>query len=346
MDAKLAMLALASTVLSLVVGIAVVGYWTVPNPQLYVEGDGYFLAFDPAIGMVPRPSSYTKRTDGPTPNRGPLIYDIYTDERGARVDGRDRQRGPAQAEIVTLGCSFTWGHAIANRDTYAARLGRELGVVNANFAMAGFGTTQALQLLKRNRDLKPRLVIYGFIFAHLDRNVAGCAPSYHPFCLDVAHVSWDETGRPRIEPPLSNGVRRVQRQVTRDYLDPVTWAVHGVDVIVGRLVNAWYERKIPDHARREEAFAFLMREMERTVAEMGAELLVIHIPTKYEAAPPELARNLGKATRLLDLAEALNRHKDSGGAPLHIVDDGHPNPLGHELIAREIARYLREERLL
>ena len=346
MDAKSALLMLASTVLSLVAGIAVVGYWTVPNPQLYVEGDGYFIAFDPEIGVVPRPSGYTRRTDGPTPNRGPLINEIYTDERGARVDGRDRQRGPARADIVTLGCSFTWGHAIANQDTYAARLGREFGVANSNFAMASFGTTHALQLLKRNRDLKPRLVIYGFIFAHLDRNVDGCAPAYHPFCLDVSHVSWNDAGQPYIAPPFSNGVRRVQRQVTRDYFDPVTWVVHGADVIMGRIVNAWYEQKIPDYARREEAFAFLMREMECTVAEMGAELLVVHIPTKFEAAPPELVRNLGKTTRLLDLAEALNRHKDTGGAPIHIVDDGHPNPLGHELIAREIARYIRQERLL
>jgi hypothetical protein len=343
MDFRNASLAAGTTLLAMIGGIWVAAYLTVPNPQLVTEGGG-FVVFDPEIGMVPRPSAHTRRIDGPTDRRPSLIYDIYTDDRGARVDGPGQHR-PDRVDLMTIGCSFTWGHPIDNADTYAARLRRELGVSVSNFAMVGYGTTQSLQMLRRHRDLAPKLVIYGFITAHLDRNVTACAPSYHPFCLDVSHVAWDETGRPRVEPPFSNGVRRFQEHLDRDYLNPAIWLTHGVDVIFGRLEQTWYYDRIPDNTRREQAQAFLLREMERTVADMGSELLVVYIPTNFEPPPPELARVIGK-TRLLDLTPSFERHRAAGGPPLYVVDDGHPTPAAHAIIADEIARYIKRERLL
>jgi hypothetical protein len=344
MDRGNLVLSAASSALAFVAGIAVFSYLTVPNPQMAIDGND-FLAFDPEIGMVSRPSNHAKRIDGPTPNRGPLIYDIYTDDRGARVDGPAQQQSPAHVDIVTLGCSFTWGHPIQDQDTYAARLARDLGVSNSNFALAGFGTTQSLLELKRNRDLAPKLVIYGFITAHLDRNVLGCGPSYHPFCMDVAHVGWDEAGRPRIEPPLSDGVRRVRLHMAGPSWNPVTWLAHGIDVAFGRLTLAWYNGPAFYPARREEAFDFLFRDLRRTVAEMGAQLLVVYIPTNFEPPPPELTRTIGDA-RLLDMTPVFDRHKEAGGAPLYVVDDFHPNELAHSLIAREVERYIAREGLL
>lgn len=344
MDRRNLALTVGTTLLALLAGIAVAAYLTVPNPQLVTEGGG-FVVFDPEIGMVPRPSGYTRRIDGPTENRPPLVYDIYTDDRGARVDGPG-QRSPARVDLMTIGCSFTWGHPVNNPDTYAARLRREFGVSTANFAMAAYGTTQSLQMLKRNRDLAPKLVVYGFIDAHLDRNVIACGPAYHPFCLDVSHVAWDDkTGKPRIEPPFSNGVRRFQQHLDRDYFNPLIWLTHGIDVIFGRIERAWYYSLIPGKTRREEAMNFLLRDMERTVAEMGSEFLVVYIPTGFAPAPPELARVIGKS-RLLDLTESFLRHKAAGGPPLYVVDDFHPTPAAHVLIADEIARYIRRERLL
>jgi hypothetical protein len=200
-------------------------------------------------------------------------------------------------------------------------------------------------MLKRNRGLSPRLVIYGFISAHLDRNVLACAPSYHPFCLDVAHVDWDAAGRPEIVPPSSNGVRRVYQHLTGPSLDPVTWLGHGIDVLQGKIELARDNAHTPDAARREEAFAFLFGQLQRTVKDMGAELLVVHIPTRYEAPPPELLHHLGDA-RFLDVSPALNRYRAAGGAPLHVVDDGHPNETAHGIIATEVAAYIKREGLL
>src|SRR6185503_13773498 len=79
----------------------------------------------------------------------------------------------------------------------------------ANFALASYGTTQSLQILERNLDLRPRLVVYGIIAHHFERSVWPCAPSYYEFCLDVSHVSWDDARQPYIALPFSDGVRRL-----------------------------------------------------------------------------------------------------------------------------------------
>jgi hypothetical protein len=345
MNLKNVSLAVAATLMAFVAGIAIVSYWMVPNPQLAFEGPG-LVVFDKELGFVPRPASHSKRTDGPTPNRGPLIYDVYTDERGARVDGPAQQKSAAQVDLVTLGCSFTWGHPVQATDTYSSRLARDFGVATENFSMASYGTLQPLGLLKRNRDLKPKLVIYGFINAHLDRNVLACAASYHPFCFDTAHVAWDGQGKPMIEPPQSNGVRRFQQHLLGTGWNPLAWLDHGIDVIRGRIELARDNERAPGLVnKREEAFAFLFRDMEKTVREMGAELLVVFIPNGFEPMPDLLPRVVGK-TRLLDVQPALLRHRDGGGLPIHVIDDGHPNAMGHRLIADEIAAYIKREKLL
>ncbi len=250
-------LGLGSTLLSVIAGVWVAGYLTVPNPQMTIDG-GNFLAFDREIGLVARPSHHARRSEGATPNRPAMTYDIYTDDRGARVDGPEQQHSAAHSDIVTLGCSFTWGQPIESRDTYASRLARRLGVSNSNLALAGYATTQSLLLLKRNRDLKPRLVIYGFIYAHLDRNVEACGPTYHPFCMGVAHVAWDGEGKPYIAPPPSDGARRAYDHLMGTGWNPVAWLMHGLDVIRGRIEYGWYRSRIPDKTWREKAFAYLL----------------------------------------------------------------------------------------
>ncbi len=341
--AKNLVLGAVTTLACLVIGIEVTAYLTVPPIHLMSEGDD-LVVFDPELGAVPHPSAHTRRIYPAIKDRATFVFDVYTDDRGARVDGPG-QRSAGRADIVTIGCSFTWGYALANADTYASRLAREFKVVNANLAMASFGTVQALQMLRRNRDLAPRLVVYGIIAHHMERNVSACAPSYYPFCLDVSHVAWDGQGKPEIAPPRSDGVRRLEQHLKGDFSNPASWLRHGVDVIYGRAEYAWSQRYDDDEAKKEEALAFTLRELERTVAEMSSKLLVVYIPSNYWGPPAALPRVIGKA-RFLDLTERFKRNKDEGGANPYIVGDGHPSAAGHALVADEIAKYIRREGLL
>jgi hypothetical protein len=344
---KSLILALVSTTIALLIGIEVAAYLTVWPPAMSAVGDGLVI-FDPEIGMVARPSAHTRYIYPAIADRAAFAFDVYTDDRGARVDGPG-QPSAAHYDIVTLGDSFTWAYALANPDSYASRLGRALDAGVANFALASYGTTESLQVLERNLDLEPKLVVYGLIAHHFERNVWPCAPSYYAFCLDVSHVSWGSGGKPYIAPPFSNGVRRLQTHMTGDYRDPLRWLVHGADVILGRTYYAWSQYREPDDARKEEAVLFLLREMNRIVTARRARLLVVFLPTNYYGPPaalPGIIDKVGGGVRYLDLTGPFERNRKGGGPNPYIVGDGHPSVAGHALIANEIAQYVRRERLL
>lgn len=341
---KTVLLVLASTIASLLLGIEVAAYLTVPGIAMSSEGDALVI-FDPEVGAIPNPNAHNRRIYPAIKDRKAFAFDVYTNDRGARVDGPG-ERSPARVDIVTLGDSFTWGYALQNPETYASTVGRELKASVSNLAMASYGTTQSLQILRRNRDLAPRLIVYGMIAHHFERNVMPCAPSYYPFCLDVSHVTPDDQGKLRIAPPWSNGVRRLQQQLAGNYYyNPVTWLTHGIDVIQGRIEYARATFDEADEATKDRAMAFLLREMERTAAEMGTQLLVVYLPTNYWGPPKGLARVIGNI-RLLDLTESFARNKEAGGPNPYIVGDGHPSAAGNALIASEIAKYIRREGLL
>lgn len=339
---KTILLVLVSTAASVLAGIAIASYLTIPSIPLISEGDR-LLVFDPEIGARANPGSHARRIYPAVRDRQTFAFDIFTDDRGARVDGPG-QRSPAQVDVLVVGDSFSWGYALANPETYARHLARELETGVSNFAMAAYGTTQSLQMLRRNGDLKPRLIVYGIIAHHFERNVMPCLPSYYPFCFDASHVTWNAAGEPYIAPPESNGVRRFQRHLAGDFTNPVTWLTHGVDVIRGRIEYAQATYSTPTDRKKEEALGYLLREMERSATAIGAKLLVVYLPTNYYSAPEALARLVGDI-RLLDLTQAFQRERDKG-ANLYIVGDGHPNRAAHELISQEIAKYVRDNGLL
>ena len=339
---KTALLVLALTIASLLVGIEVAAYLTVPGIAMSSEGDALVI-FDPEIGVIPNPNSHNRRIYPAIKDRKAFAFDVYTNDRGARVDGAG-ERSPARVDILAVGDSFTWGYHLENPQTYANMLGRELKATVSNLAMASYGTTQSLQILRRNRDLAPKLIVYGMIAHHFERNVMPCAPSYYPFCLDVSHIASDEQGQPMIAAPWSNGVRRLQQQLSGDYYSPVGWLTHGIDVIRGRVEFARATFDEADEARKDRAMSFLLREMERTAAEIGAQLLVVYLPTNYWGPPAGLARVIGNI-RLLDLTGSFQRNKEAGGPDPYIVGDGHPSAAGNALIAAEIAKYIQREGL-
>lgn len=339
---KTALLVLATTVGSLLLGVEIAAYLTVPGIAMSAEGDPLVL-FDPEIGAVANPSAHNKRIYPAIKDRKAFAFDVYTDDRGARVDGPGT-RSPARVDMLVVGDSFTWGYALQNPQTYANIVGRDLGASLSNFAMASYGTTQALQTMRRHRDLAPKLIVYGMIAHHFERNVMPCAPSYYPFCFDASHVVEDQ-GRLRIAPPWSNGVQRLQEQLSGSYRTPARWLTHGLDVIRGRAEFAWAGFDEADEARKDRAMGFLLSEMERSAAEMGSRLLVVYLPTNYWGPPAGLAKTIGNVP-LLDLTQAFHRNREAGGLNPYIVGDGHPSADGNALIAREVAAHIRREGLL
>jgi hypothetical protein len=298
---------------------------------------------DPEIGFVAaKNASSLRRRVVELPGGGTSYADTYrvsTDGRGARVNQKGEQT-PPRVDFLTIGCS-SWGHGIENDRTCTKQMKKKMGVSGANVAFASYSGLAALQMLKRSLDLKPKVIVYGFM--HLVRNLAPCAPSYSPFCLAQSYVSFDERDRPYVHPPHTGyGSAVLNRDYYRDVLaaEPplsirdVFWEMRR-DFF--RLTHRRELVTVSDAAHQTLAMDFVLRGMTEAAKSVNAQLVVVYIPI---GAPPEALMGplKGKELTFVDLQPCFRRwFADPGHAALPLsLSDGHPNATAHELIADEL----------
>jgi hypothetical protein len=184
---------------SLTVGLAVLAIHYVRLASAYnrldvqVRGD-FTIEEDPVLGYAPPRNGVTTR------RKGGLEYHVYTDDRRCRVN-HPHQPSADHVDLLTVGCSFSWGHGMENEATYTQQLASRLNISVANASLGSYGTVNSLLTLRNDLVLRPRVVVYGFIEDHLRRNVTPCAPTYGPYCLPTAFVSFAADGTPSIHPP-------------------------------------------------------------------------------------------------------------------------------------------------
>jgi hypothetical protein len=308
--------------------------------QLPFRVSGSWIARDPQLGYVPRPNNQVEFYHPDSDTR----YQAFTDRLGARVSARGEQ-SPLQADLLFVGCSFTWGLGVKNEDTYAVQVGRMLGVPSVNLAMGGYGSIQSLLRLRANVGLQPKVVVYGFLETHLERNLSPCAAAPPAFCLTQPFFE-DGADGGHIHPPFAplEGFEAVHIMVhdwhgPGDVLRAATWALRT------DLFHLTTRAEGSDEAM-SKSIRYAIAEMAQATRAIGAPLLVVYIPMLVErpADPPEALRRAVAESRvgLLDLAPAVREHyRVRPRVPLVMSPvDAHPNAEGHLLIAERIAQAL------
>ncbi len=296
-----------------------------PRSDMRIDGDRTW-ELDDEIGFVPVAIGRSVRRH----LRTGLRYNVFTDARRLRVDAPG-SAVPETVDVLAVGGSFTWGHGVEGEQAFVQVLADELGLTAANAGYPSYGTVQALQTLVRHRGLKPKVVVYAYIEDHLHRNLAPCAPSYSPFCSAVSHVTFDDAGEPRLAPPPNHLAQpdldeKFAREILRSDpgvgLDDILWRARA-DLFDLRFSN---RRQPLDPAQAEKALAFTLGEIQRVVAELGAQLLVVHVPSLQtrpasqwrtaSSGPPEILRRaLPEGATLVDLAPAVGAHLAQNKAP-------------------------------
>ena len=289
--------------------------------------------------------------------RAGLAYHVFTSDRGARVSRRGERTAP-EVSLLTVGDSFSWGHGVENEDTYTARLAERWNAPAANLAFSAYGTVQSLQMLQRSLDLRPRLVVYGFIADHMKRNVSPCAPAYGPLCLPFSYVGIDAQGAPVVRRPDPR-LFAVNRRFWDDFFFAKTigprqlWAAATAEWT--RLARTPHPEAPDDPVTRERILERLLGDMARAAGSVGARLIVLNIPyferggTSAMPAPLKeaLAHVAAPNVSTLDLAPIVTRHYADPSAPLLRFDrDRHPNPAAHALIAEAIDGFVRGQGLV
>jgi hypothetical protein len=333
-----------------IVAAAYFGYRGAQFERLPIVLDGdYLMTRDDQMGFVPTPNGVTEIRNIHDGAR----FHVYTDRRGARVDAPGAQAGAA-VDVVALGCSVTWGSSVESGQTYIQQLHDLLHVSVANLAMGSFGSVQSLLMLLRNADLKPKVVVYGFIRDHLRRNVAPCAPNFLPYCLPVAYLQ-REGDQIVLQPPpteifsVEENRDFMAEVATRDPGGPralwlrTKWAAKIA-------VREYFDRTVSADQSPETA-ALALTAMVRAMADesrrIGAKFVVLNLPYlargRVGPVPPELTRAIaGLDLTFVDVAPVAAAFYEHDPTGTLITDDGlHPNPRAHRMIAETLAAAVR-----
>lgn len=128
---------------------------------------------DERLGWIPIPSGSTLARSG----RGKLVH-YRIDAWGYRSAIEGSTPDPAAPALIVAGESIAFGHGLEYEDTFAAVLGKRLGLEVVNAAVAGYGSDQAyLRLLDAlERFQRPVVVLSVFIPLQLRRSLQDYRP--------------------------------------------------------------------------------------------------------------------------------------------------------------------------
>ncbi|BBM87405.1 SGNH/GDSL hydrolase family protein [Candidatus Uabimicrobium amorphum] len=122
--------------------------------------------YDHYLGWRNKKGNYTFQLHGDNINTTIL-------HNRTRVTGE--KQGDLQKKIICIGGSYTQGWAISDNETYPWKIQKKFRNFDVlNYGTSGYGTYQSLLLLKNiiPKTKSPKIVIYGFIDHHEQRNIA------------------------------------------------------------------------------------------------------------------------------------------------------------------------------
>ncbi len=337
-------------VVCLAIGLVYFGWKGQALPRIPVRLTGdWIIERDDEIGFVP-----VRNGSSELDFQAGFRFHVFTDRRGARVNTRGEETAE-QVDIVAVGCSFTWGQGVESDMTYPQHLGRMLDVSVANLAMGGYGSVQSLQRLRRAAELRPKVVVYGFMQDHLRRNLSPCAPNFVPYCLPVSYLE-REDGRIVVRPPHMEYFSPEDNRAfmtefsmrdpsgLRAWFEGAKWAAK---MELFKYRNAETIRFDGSPGMAAAGLAAMIDAMAVETQAMGARLVVLNMPYlprgRVQQAPPALMRAVeGKALTFVDFAPAAAEYYDRHAAgTLTNGLDAHPNPTAHRMMAETLAPAVR-----
>lgn len=145
------------------------------TPWTYVTTDRdepVIFEYDPVLGWKPKEGRYTIPPYTPAGSETSLTILRSGLRRSSEQQHETRDDRP---KMLFVGCSFTQGWAISDQETFPWKVQARFPSYEVlNYGTNGYGTFQSLLLLEQVLPALrgPRIVIYGFIDHHEDRNVA------------------------------------------------------------------------------------------------------------------------------------------------------------------------------
>jgi hypothetical protein len=331
---KTIVLLLAISLVSAIAGLALFIAWDAMTNKYSVAVElfatrGSVYVADDELGFRYRPGAAQ-------PTQG-----VYFDRLGARVSHPgDETLDPV--DILAVGCSQAYGEGVTNDATFTSVTGQLTGLTTANFGISGQGGVGSLLMLRRMAYLKPKFIVYGLWFDHLNRNVLPCMNDTNGFCVERPYMS--STGGLAIRYPTDavKALSRAQALISQ------THPGFAADFMMS--AARWWrvaELAISPDQTPEKATAdqFVVSHMAQTAHDIGARLIVLWIPNYISGPPPPAAgappELVAMAQRdgftLIDLTETF-RAQMADGVGMAIPHNGHMTVAAHRIAGEMIAR--------
>lgn len=275
-------------------------------------------------------------------NNGDFRTRIRINQSGLR---NDEPIEAADGRIWVVGDSMAFGWGVEREETYTARFAEFSGKPVYSVASPGTDLCGYQGLLGRMpKDLTPTGVILGLIVENDIRDydcraeaerLKNAPPQSKETSYSLLSVKLWFTGHSALYNFMAVSLKRVH-------------VVNELLIKVGLLKKGHAYRRILKEADLKKDVAKTARELAALRAMLPPDLpfVVLVAPARFEILHDDpfyrqLRLALLDALKNLNIqvVDPLNALKEAGFEPTHFKHDGHWSPLGHEIAAREIARW-------
>ncbi len=139
------------------------------DKEHWVPGENALAQFDAELGWSYIPHRSVVQEFGTERRKVAMHFD----EIGSRVRAPGVQHDPARPTVLSVGDSYAFGHGLPYEETFVGQLESmpEFPFQVVNLAVQGYGTDQALLLLKRHfKKFNTKAVVYTYIDELIARN--------------------------------------------------------------------------------------------------------------------------------------------------------------------------------
>lgn len=274
---------------------------------------------DATLGWRPKPGEYYMPAyDWSGPGRV-LIRPDRSRDTGAPFD--------QPPEVVFIGCSFTFGWGVADRETFPARLQQrhpDWRVMNLGVpAYSGYQSLLRLEQLIA-AGIKPKRVLYGYMQGHELRNIA------HPLWTYMIE-KYSTQGMVAVPFATLDGGQGLVRHPPERYPG---WPLRGWLAMVPLMERYWAMRSRQDRMDdRMEIADQVVLAMRKLCRDNGIEFAMVLLQAQA-VWKDHYARLLGsRDIRLIDCSVEPT-------ADMVVPEDGHPNARAHAFYADCIEKAL------
>ena len=222
-----------------------------------------WTAYDPELGWIDNPGAHLSSGRG-----------MATIEADGSRRTKLRPLADPKAVVLVLGCSYTLGFGVDDKDTFAWKLQERFPEFDVeNFGTAGYGTYQSLLRFRRflrERHTAPALVVFGFADFHGARDRATRSFMGNTRAYVAPHVD------------LENG-RLVEKPGKFIPMTPPAKVF-----ALWNLAEWTYKREVeyaPDDAKTVEIHRATLLQLRREVEAAGSTLLVADLWTMAPDRP-------------------------------------------------------------